>query len=426
VEGAAGGAPRKGAVVFRRHSSRKFKRGYRRSIVLEEDEYVGFATLPEQVHRKAIKRGFDFVLMVVGESGLGKSTLVSSLILNDLYKDRKVPTVEERVAKTVHVEKKHMEIEERGVKLRLTIVDTPGFNDSVNAEDCWKPIENYIDSQFDQYFKDESGLNRKNIKDNRVHCCLYFIPPFGHGLRQIDIHFMRRLHEKVNIVPVIAKADTLTPKEIRILKAKVLTQIEEYKINIYEFPECDSDEDEEFKQQDSELKQAIPFAVIGSNTIVEVGGKKVRGRLYPWGIVEVENPRHCDFSKLRQMLISTHMQDLKDVTRDVHYEAFRARHIKNEMNKSSRDRNKLKRDSSPNFEAIMDTERLLEQKDDEIKRMQEMLIKMQQQMTVHSPAPGRPNPIQSRTNAGPVYPGHPGRPGQTHMNGSAVNGLGNL
>ena len=28
-----------------------------------------------------------------------------------------------------------MEIEEKGVKLRLTIVDTPGFNDAVNAEE---------------------------------------------------------------------------------------------------------------------------------------------------------------------------------------------------------------------------------------------------------------------------------------------------
>ena len=38
----------------------------------------------------------------------------------------------ERVTKTVQIEKKYLEIEERGVKLRLTIVDTPGFNDSMN------------------------------------------------------------------------------------------------------------------------------------------------------------------------------------------------------------------------------------------------------------------------------------------------------
>lgn len=45
----------------------------------------------------------------------------------------------------------------------------------------WKPITDYVDQQFEQYFRDESGLNRKNIQDNRVHCCLYFISPFGHG-----------------------------------------------------------------------------------------------------------------------------------------------------------------------------------------------------------------------------------------------------
>lgn len=41
----------------------------------------------------------------------------------------------------------------------------------------------------------------------------------------------------------------------------------------------------------------------------------------------VENPKHSDFIKLRTMLISTHMQDLKDVTEDVHYENFRAQCI---------------------------------------------------------------------------------------------------
>uniref|UniRef100_A0A8C1NGH9 Septin 5b n=1 Tax=Cyprinus carpio TaxID=7962 RepID=A0A8C1NGH9_CYPCA len=55
-----------------------------------EKEYVGFATLPNQVHRKSVKKGFDFTLMVAGESGLGKSTLINSLFLTDLYKDRKL------------------------------------------------------------------------------------------------------------------------------------------------------------------------------------------------------------------------------------------------------------------------------------------------------------------------------------------------
>ena len=47
----------------------------------------------------------------------------------------------------------------------------------------------------------------------------------------------------------------------------------------------------------------MPFAIVGSNTLLEVNGKRVRGRLYPWGVVEVENKDHCDFVKLRNMLI---------------------------------------------------------------------------------------------------------------------------
>lgn len=100
---------------------------------------------------------------------------------------------------------------------------------------------------------------------------------------------MRRLHKKVNIVIVITKADTLTQTEVKRLKANILRDVEANGIQLYKFPECDSDEDEDFKRQDAEMKQSIPFAVVGSNTIFEVGGKKFRGRQYPWGVVDGEN-----------------------------------------------------------------------------------------------------------------------------------------
>ena len=34
------------------------------------DGYVGFANLPNQVYRKSVKKGFEFTLMIVGESSL--------------------------------------------------------------------------------------------------------------------------------------------------------------------------------------------------------------------------------------------------------------------------------------------------------------------------------------------------------------------
>uniref|UniRef100_A0A8K9UJZ7 Septin n=1 Tax=Oncorhynchus mykiss TaxID=8022 RepID=A0A8K9UJZ7_ONCMY len=372
-------------------------------ITLSEKEYVGFATLPNQVHRKSVKKGFDFTLMVAGESGLGKSTLVNSLFLTDLHKDRKLLNAEERISQTVEITKHTVDIEEKGVKLKLTIVDTPGFGDAVNNTECWRPITDYIDQQFEQYFRDESGLNRKNIQDNRVHCCLYFIPPFGHGLRPVDIEFMKALQDKVNVVPLISKSDCLTPNEIRKLKDRVREEIDKFGIKVYQFPDCDSDEDEEAKQKDRELKESTPFAVIGSNMVVETRGQKVRGRLYPWGIVEgrlcvcihvlmcvcinitcvsaVENQSHCDFVKLRTMLIRTHMHDLKDITCDCHYENYRAHCIHTMTSKMNTD-NRVESPipilplSTPDVE----TEKLIKMKDEELRRMQEMLQKMQQQM----------------------------------------------
>merc|ERR1712131_523877 len=290
--------------------------------------YVGFANLPNQIYRKSVKDGFEFNLMVCGASGLGKSTLINSLFLTDVY-SADYPGPSMRIKKTLKVEKTHVTLVENGVQLYLTVVDTPGFGDSVNNDKCWEPIQEFIDLQFDNYLNQESRVQRPvHIPDTRVHICLYFIAPTGHGLKPIDIEFMRRLHDKANIIPLIAKADTLTPDEREDFKKEIMREIETHKINIYEFPDH---EDEEENRLNKKLKDQVPFAVIGSNCVLHIGDKRIRARQYPWGVAEVENNEHCDFRILRDMLIRTHMQDLIDVTSVVHYENFRARKLSNVM-----------------------------------------------------------------------------------------------
>lgn len=44
-------------------------------------------------------------------------------------------------------------------------------------------------------------------------------------LREMDIELMRRLSPRVNVIPVIGKADSLTPAELRGFKKRVGTYL---------------------------------------------------------------------------------------------------------------------------------------------------------------------------------------------------------
>lgn len=287
---------------------------------------IGFGSLTDQIYKRSFRRGFEFNLIVVGCSGLGKSTFINSLLLSDFYNTESLGP-SKRVKKTVYVEPTTVILKESDVVLKLCLVDTPGFGDAVDNSSCWDPIVEYIDNRFDEYIDNDNKINRTIFPDRRIHACLYFIQPTGHNLKPLDIEFMKRIHEKVNIIPIIGKSDTMTQEECRDFKKTVLNQIIFHKIKIYDFPESGSaysasDNDGEIMDL-KKCREKIPFAVIGSNILIDRNGKKIRGRRYPWGDVEVENAEHNDFVYLKYMLMRTHLLDLKDVTSQQLYEKYR-------------------------------------------------------------------------------------------------------
>lgn len=86
----------------------------------------------------------------------------------------------------------------------------------------WDPIIKYIKDQHSAYLRKELTAQRERyIQDTRIHCCLYFINPTGHSLRPVDVIVMKKLSDVVNVVPVIAKSDSLTLEERDRFKAKV-------------------------------------------------------------------------------------------------------------------------------------------------------------------------------------------------------------
>lgn len=57
----------------------------------------------------------------------------------------------------------------------------------VSLHSSWAPIVQHIESKCEDYLNEESRVVRGAISDHRIHCCLYFIAPTGHGYIHILI-----------------------------------------------------------------------------------------------------------------------------------------------------------------------------------------------------------------------------------------------
>ncbi|PGH17027.1 hypothetical protein AJ79_01411 [Helicocarpus griseus UAMH5409] len=305
--------------------------------------HVGFDSITSQIERKLLKRGFQFNVICVGQTGLGKSTLINTIFASHLIDSKGRLTPNEPVRSTTEIQAVSHIIEENGVRLRLNIVDTPGYGDQVNNDRCWDPIVKYIKDQHSAYLRKELTAQRERyIQDTRIHCCLFFIQPSGHALKPIDIVVLKKLSDVVNVVPVIAKSDSLTLEERLAFKERIKEEFAFHNLKMYPYDNDELDDEERavnaqikvnaslpstYNSPSNAIQDIIPFAVVGSEKSIIVGGKQVRGRQNRWGVINVEDENHCEFVYLRNFLTRTHLQDLIETTSQIHYETFRAKQL---------------------------------------------------------------------------------------------------
>ena len=129
----------------------------------------------------------------------------------------------------------------------------------------------------------------------------------------------------VNVVPVIAKSDSLTLEERLAFKDRIKEEFTFHNLRMY--PYDNEEQDEEERALNTNIKDLIPFAIVGSENSIVVGGRSVRGRQNRWGVINVEDENHCEFVSLRNFLTRTHLQDLIETTSQIHYETFRAKQL---------------------------------------------------------------------------------------------------
>lgn len=254
-----------------------------------------------------------FSIMAAGSKESGKTVFFNSLINKEVIKTYASPEID------IYL----LNLDCDGVLQKITFIDTPGFGNSMDDKALQDSVVEYIKDQFDSYIEEETKIRRNTkYEDTRVHCLLYFISSSGKGLKQRDVAFLKRVSGLVNIIPVVSRAEGLTESEIAEVKSLIRDQLGFYSIKTFDF------ENEYFVPQpiiDQQLNLVTPFTCVFPEKMDEC----TRIRNHVCGVVEVDNPMHNDFSRLKEALLNTHIDTLIETTASDLYENYRSDALEN-------------------------------------------------------------------------------------------------
>ncbi|KAG0025762.1 hypothetical protein BGZ82_009845 [Podila clonocystis] len=124
----------------------------------------------------------------------------------------------------------------------LTFATIPGYSSTANPSSVLTMTDDYLNHHLHSATSifspsiPSSQLAWFLIAGSRAHtlptCAFYFVL---YELKPIDILYMKMIHEKVNLIPIITKADTLSQNELWVLKRRMVRQLKLNGIKIHTF-----------------------------------------------------------------------------------------------------------------------------------------------------------------------------------------------
>ncbi|KAI8994125.1 Septin-domain-containing protein [Trametes punicea] len=231
--------------------------------------------------QKRARNPVTFNLMVAGAQGTGKTSLLRLIL--ETADVSPTATADQKAAverflrgaprRTEAIQTACVEIcESKYDRVLLSVIDTPGLDlqegHELKLERQVSSIVKYLDAQFSDTLNEESKVVRQSKGDQHIHLCIYMIDPstvtteaarraqspFPTKVRSettisykpsdpsaapddedsdedededsltmspVDIRVIRRLSVRANVLPVIAKADSLTDGKLAAIKKVV-------------------------------------------------------------------------------------------------------------------------------------------------------------------------------------------------------------
>ncbi|KAK2591630.1 hypothetical protein QQS21_010672 [Conoideocrella luteorostrata] len=356
---------------------------------------------PRRVRRR--KDPTPFNILVVGTSGAGKTSflefLKTALALPAKKRPKKTEDDEFRVPtpSSGSFVPHFMETEIDHERVGLTLWDSEGFEKNV-VDLQLRELSAFLESKFEETFAEEMKVVRSpGVQDSHIHAVFLVLDPSRldrniaasrnrsnghHGVggydsrtrdsgaldEYLDLQILRSLYRKTTVIPVIAKADTITTKHMTVLKKLVWESIKKADLDPLEALGLDEDtdsigdrideeEEEAFadevlskeqnstppsspnskrlssqsirrhKAQEETKEEEIPFLPL-SIISPDLYEPAVIGRQFPWGFADPYNDQHCDFTRLKEAVFSEWRGELREASREQWYEGWRTNRLK--------------------------------------------------------------------------------------------------
>lgn len=353
-------------------------------------------------------------VLIIGTRGAGKTSFIeflkTALALPPKKRTKSMGPEEDaiRAQPTGNFIPQYVESEIDGERVGITLWDSEGLEKNV-VDLQLREMSTFVESKFEETFAEEMKVIRSpGVQDTHIHCAFILLDPArldknitaakalssnGNGKyyssrmvgsldEDLDLQVLRTLQGKTTVIPVIAKADTITTKHMQVLKKSVWDSLKKSNLDPLEVlgleDEADSrpsstriaEEPEEMEDQNSEdgtdddddaddgeeiLIQSqdspksrtskrhsvtsvrrsmngeeldeipyIPMSIISP----DIYEPEVIGRKFPWGFADPNNEEHCDFVRLKEAVFSDWRAELREASRDQWYEGWRTSRLK--------------------------------------------------------------------------------------------------
>lgn len=208
---------------------------------------------------------------MVGTKNSGKSSFISllehSLATAGSKRDTESPPAQTKGNFT----SSYLETEMDGERVGLTLWDSAGLEKNI-VDLQLREMSAFIESKFEETFAEEQKVMRSpGFRDTHIHCVFLVLDPlrldaniasssngkggtitFGTSALddEVDLQVLRALWEKTVVIPVIAKADTLTTKHMSHLKRVVWQNIKDNSMNPLDALDLEEDDEDEYDDSD--------------------------------------------------------------------------------------------------------------------------------------------------------------------------------